>query len=1323
MFINNHATGYGPSATSRSRLYFSGQAEDFKIWETRFINYIYTLDKGVYKAILPSEEGVADDEDYSDKNRRAYAELVQVLDERSLMLIIHENNGDGRAAFKTLKSHYDSTEKPRVLALYEQLTTVSMMPNENVTDYLIRAEKAANGLRAAGENITDNLVIAMILKGLTDFYKPFVVVHTQLDKYKTLVEFKAALVNYTDTESARAPMTQSNALSSASQTVEATQKQTHANKTQCLYCGKSNHKSKDCRVKNRLTCNFCKKQGHIEKMCFTKKRQQAHPHQSMANATVSHENDYSFTTTHNRPVPRNNTFLVDCGASSHMINDKSLFVSLDSTFEPTDHFIELADGRRRNDLAEGQGDAKIEMFNSQGVQYNITLKGALYTPEFPISLFSVRAATEAGASLVFSKTGASLTHRGTKFDITQKGNLYFLPTNPHNSINNACVTRTLEEWHKILGHMNFDDIVQLQAVTNGMTISKQGCTNKHCKICSTNKMCRQPKSSNVSVIKATKPLQRVHSDICGPITPTSQEGYKYIINFVDEFSGMLFVYCLRTKDEAAQALKNFISDVSPIGRVLEIHSDNGGEYTSQAFRQILCDNSIKQTTTSPYSPFENGKSERSWRSLLDMARCLRDEADIPKYYWPYVVKHAQYLRNRSFQRRTKKTAYELFCGQKPNLKNLHIFGSPCVSYVEGHKQKFDHRGQNGKYFGINPSSGGFFVLIPEKNRVITSRNVVIHDEIQIETQHDEILDEVQQHLESKSIEVEFDCASNNMNKDIEYHPESEDLRPKRDSKLPKHLEDYQVYMSTNVDYAYRAMLNVPQTYEEAISSEDSQQWKTAMDREIQTLKQNDTYDLVTLPVDRAETKGKWVYTLKQGRRPEEVRYKARYVAKGYSQISGVDYDETFSPTMNMTSVRILLQKAVNENFKLHQLDVKGAYLNAPIDKEIYVEQPPGYVEYKHGQKLTCRLNKSLYGLKQSGRNWNQTLTSFLQESGFRNSDVDPCVFINNDTLTPTIIVFWVDDLIIGSPDENHIEHLKQLLSNRFKMDDRGELRWFLGIDFKKLENGCYKMSQEKYAEAILKRFGMFDCNPAPTPFHTGTSLEKPSEEEHTKFSQQNFPYRQAVGSLLYLAQTTRPDLCWSVSKLSQFLDKPGITHVTAIKHVLRYLKGTKSYCLMYKPSDGKLSAFSDSDWAGDLVDRRSTSGYVCTLGSAPISWKTRKQQTVALSSCEAEFIAITESIKELLYLQLLCKDFNINQPNVTIMYCDNQGAIALTKESPKKHQRTKHIDVRFNFIRSQKNIDVKYVCSKDNLADIMTKPLGKMIHNKLTRLLQHTDTD
>jgi hypothetical protein len=209
----NHATGYGPSH-SRSRLYFTGDANTFKIWETRFVNYIYTLDKGVHKALLPKVQGTDDDDDYADKNRRAYAELVQVLDEKSLMLIMNDNENDGRNAFKTLKSHYDSTEKPRVLTLYEQLTTLSMTPTETITDYIIRAERAATGLKSAGENISDNLIIAMVLKGLPEFYKPFVVVHTQLDKYKTMAEFKAGLINYTNTEALRSPMNQSCAMSS-----------------------------------------------------------------------------------------------------------------------------------------------------------------------------------------------------------------------------------------------------------------------------------------------------------------------------------------------------------------------------------------------------------------------------------------------------------------------------------------------------------------------------------------------------------------------------------------------------------------------------------------------------------------------------------------------------------------------------------------------------------------------------------------------------------------------------------------------------------------------------------------------------------------------------------------------------------------------------------------------------------------------------------------------------------------------------------------------------------------------------------------------------
>ena len=230
-------------------------------------------------------------------------------------------------------------------------------------------------------------------------------------------------------------------------------------------------------------------------------------------------------------------------------------------------------------------------------------------------------------------------------------------------------------------------------------------------------------------------------------------------------------------------------------------------------------------------------------------------------------------------------------------------------------------------------------------------------------------------------------------------------------------------MHTTLDYAYGALLRIPKTYDEAVSSEDASNWKMAMDAEVNTLIANNTYELVNLPPDRNEIKGKWVYTLKQGINKDEVQYKARYVAKGYSQIPGVDYDETYSPTTRMTAIRMLLQKAANEKLELHQMDVKGAFLNAPIDKDIFVEQPPGYEKYENGQKLTCYLNKSLYGLKQSGHNWHSTLTVFLKQSGFVISDSDPCLYINTDKAKPMIIIFWVDDIIIASSDKQHIAYI------------------------------------------------------------------------------------------------------------------------------------------------------------------------------------------------------------------------------------------------------------------------------------------------------------
>ncbi len=535
------------------------------------------------------------------------------------------------------------------------------------------------------------------------------------------------------------------------------------------------------------------------------------------------------------------------------------------------------------------------LLDNNGVYSYINLKNALLVPSFPTSLFSVRAAADAGAKVVFTQNMSALSIGNTHFDIRRQGNLYFLPTYQHEQIfTSANTTKTLQEWHRVLGHMNKEDIERLEKVTNGMNIIKSGSCEKICDVCIENKITKQPKSKDIPNIKATHPLERVHSDVCGPINPSSREGFKYIINFVDEYSGMLFVYILRSKNEATTALKNFLSDISPYGKVKGIHTDNGGEYISEDFQSVLRNNNIHHSTTSPHSSYQNGKAERSWRSLMEMARCLTAEASISKQFWPYAVRHAQYLRNRSFQRLSQKTAFELFTGSKPDLRKLHIFGSKCTFYVEGPKQKLDSRGQSGLYLGVQARSNSYVVLNPQNNKIIISRNVVVHND----TVHD--IDDTFHDA------ADVNEGDNQLEKDNVSESETSDdenlmvnNRPIRQNKhLPRHLDDYYVYSSTcsNVDFACKSLLAIPVTYKDAITSTDSDKWKSAMDAEIATLEANDTYELVNLPPDRTETKGRWVYTIKQGKIANEIQYKARYVAKGYSQVPGVDFDETFSPT-------------------------------------------------------------------------------------------------------------------------------------------------------------------------------------------------------------------------------------------------------------------------------------------------------------------------------------------------------------------------------------------------------------------------------------------
>ena len=864
-------------------------------------------------------------------------------------------------------------------------------------------------------------------------------------------------------------------------------------------------------------------------------------------------------------------------------------------------------------------------------------------------------------------------------------------------------------WHKILGHCNTQDIKKLTKVVNGMKVNDTNDFD-----CETCILSKQVNTRNRGAdVRATESFELVHTDFAGPIDPIAKDGFRYVIIFVDDYSGCTFTYFLKEKSDAVKATEKFLADINPYGRVKtfsfnadifpagdvqRVRSDNGGEYISTEFNSLLTRNKIKHEFSAPHSPHQNGTAERNWRTLFDMARAILIESGLPKYLWTYALLTATHIRNRCYVSRIQNTPYGLVTGVKPNLSKLHIFGTICYPYAPG--KKLDPRSRKGYFVGYDRDSPAYLVYYPETRTVSKHRLVTFTEKFQIATTESDALVLPPNETEAEQSTGEATTVEEPVNQ------ADQPRYPSRNRQPPSYLEEYDCTDSPApndtddyvncIDYCY--MLSAPKSYGEAVNCNDSELWKAAMDEEIKSLSNNDTFTVTDLPEGKIPVGGRWVYVLKGD--PKNPIYKARYVAKGYSQIAGIDYGETFSPTARMESVRSLMQIAVQYDLILHQMDVKSAYLHAPIDQEIYVNQPAGYST----ANKVWKLNKSLYGLKQSGRNWHQTLHDYLMKLGFNKSTADPCIFFKRDGNDVTILLVWVDDIIVATSTINLMSDIKSKLSSKFSMKDLGSLSSFLGIKFVQSDGGI-TMSQEHYLENVLKSFGMDNCKPRSTPCEQNLKSYEEAKVENKDISE----YRRMVGTLIYSMTCTRPDLAFTVTKLSQHLSCPTSADWAMLKHVFRYIKHTVAYKLTFtKSTNLRINAFCDADWASSLQDRHSISGYVISLSESgpPISWKSKKQSSVALSTCEAEYMALSITCQETVYLTRLLNELLPSKLQPAIIKNDNQGALALVK-NPVKHIKSKHIDIRYHYVRecfNDNKITLDYVQSDKNVADILTKP-------------------
>ncbi|GKA53269.1 retrovirus-related pol polyprotein from transposon TNT 1-94 [Tanacetum coccineum] len=491
----------------------------------------------------------------------------------------------------------------------------------------------------------------------------------------------------------------------------------------------------------------------------------------------------------------------------------------------------------------------------------------------------------------------------------------------------------------------------------------------------------------------------------------------------------------------------------------------------------------------------------------------------------------------------------------------------------------------------------------------------------------------------------------------------------------------------------------PKTYKQAL---EHSCWIEAMQEEIHEFERLDVWILVPCPDNILIIPLKWIFKIKLDEYGDVLKNKARLVAKGYRQEAGIDFEESFAPVARLEAIRLFIAHAASQNMVIFQMDVKTAFLNGELNEVVYVSQPEGFVDPEHPSHV-YRLKKALYGLKQAPRAWYDKLSAFLIKSGFTKGVVDPTLFTRKAGKHILLVQIYVDDIIFASTNPKACKLFAFEMNSTFKMSMMGQMSFFLGLQVSQSPRGIF-INQSKYAQEILKKFGFDTCTPIDTPMAERPDLD---EDKGGKLIDPT-RFRGMVGSLMYLS-ASRPDIVFAVCMCARYQAKPTEMHLTAIKRIFRYLKGTIHMGLWYPKDSGfELKAFADADYAGCHDTRRSTSGSAQFLGHRLVSWSSKKQKSTAISTTEAEYIALSGCCAQILWMRSQLRDYGFAFNKIP-MYCDNQSAIALCCNSV-QHSRSKHIDIRHHFIKEQverKVVELYFMETKYQLADIFTKALPR----------------
>jgi transposase InsO family protein len=787
-----------------------------------------------------------------------------------------------------------------------------------------------------------------------------------------------------------------------------------------------------------------------------------------------------------------NVWLLGTGATDHLVRADTRAVNVRVLSNPVK--IHIAKSKEFLE-AKRIGDVKGVTYVN-GKPIILEFKNVLLVDNLKFNLLSISKLEDKKCKMIIEKGNFAIWYNNTKIaEGVRHGKLYKLQYEVGLEVEECHSVRVEQLWHERMGHISVDGLKQLQNSVDGMD-----CIHKFehriCDICVEGKQVSVSHSQTRE--RATRILERIHSDVFGPINPTGYNGVRYLLTVVDDFSHFTVAYGLKNKSEVGQYLKEYVAMATArfSVEICQFRCDNGREYVNDEVITFFREKGIQWELNIPYTSAQNGVAERMNRTIKDKTRCMLRGSNLRKTFWIEAALTAVYLINRSPTKAIggNKVPAEVWYGTRPNLKKLRKFG--CVAFVKKNKSdignKMESRSKKCILLGFCPN--GYRLWSLSERKIISACDVVFDESrISFDGELGNEIMRVSEEEETGSNGVagsgedepntgerdsqEETGSSTDRNQTEMEETKLEVDRSGRNRKRPAYLDEYSTVVMTDEyeeliseernceeEFAmltsmpdggktddspeYELVMSaiayceeVPESYEEIEMRQDREKWYQAIQEEISALKENETWTLVRLPPGKKVIKSKWVFTVKYNKEGKIERYKARLVAKGCSQKMGRDYSETYAPVAKLSTLRILLSVSNSKNLYVHQLDVRNAFLNGLLKEEIYLEAPEILnVE----DNVVCKLQKTLYGLKQAPMEWNARFDSYVKSMGFRQCRTDRCLYVGNFDKVCVYLLLYVDDFIIATDSLETLKELKDGLMNEFKMRDLGELGYFFG---------------------------------------------------------------------------------------------------------------------------------------------------------------------------------------------------------------------------------------------------------------------------------------